>query len=87
MTFKGRWNAPYVKHFVVPSVPGPAVAGIASYEYWFNNGPRVRVAVDPGRVLTLGQPFDGVMLSENNTKNTAESFALCGFLFIFATNF
>ncbi|MBO4906352.1 MAG: hypothetical protein J5486_04875 [Bacteroidaceae bacterium] len=44
---RGIYMSPVVKHFVVPSIPEPAVTGIAAYEYWFNYGPRKRIEVDP----------------------------------------
>lgn len=39
-------GSPLVKYFIVPS-PSLSGNGIVAYEYWFNNGPRTRVSLDP----------------------------------------
>jgi len=57
---RGRWGAPYIKHFVVPLLPEPVITGMTAYEYWFNHGPRVRVEVEPQQTLTLSDVAIGV---------------------------
>ena len=50
---RGIYTAPFVKHFVFPTLPEAAVTGIVAYEYWFNHGPRVRMEVEAQKVLDL----------------------------------
>lgn len=50
---QGFSTAPFVKHFVVPTLPVPTATGIAAYEYWFNHGPRTRMEVEPQALLQL----------------------------------
>ena len=52
---RGIWTSPFLKHFVVPSLPEPTITNMVAYEYWFNHGPRVHVNVDPQNPLELSE--------------------------------
>lgn len=52
---RGIWTSPFLKHFVVPSLPEPAITNMVAYEYWFNHGPRIHVDVDPQNPLEISE--------------------------------
>lgn len=43
----GLLGAPCTRHFVIPDVAESVGTLIVGYDYWFNYGPRTRVAIDP----------------------------------------
>lgn len=79
----GRWSAPLVKHFVIPSQPEQPIGGVASYEYWFNHGQRVRMAVNMQRELILSDLAIEIKdvipntISADYTFNTEEETVYC----------